>query len=702
MKTSILENLPLIKDTIRQYAQAAEKNGWITNEEYQKAIRHIDEDQITIGVIGQMKSGKSTFLNALLFEKDVLPAASTPMTASLTEITFGDTPSVEAEFYTPEEWTQIKMTSEAPFDNTDKRKESEVKAAKELVEKSRVLGGELDKLLGTKKAASFNELLNFVGADGKYVAITKAAKIMYPLDILKGVQIVDTPGFNDPVVSRERRSVEFLAKADVVILLLYSGRAFDETDRDIIFEKVRNVGVGKIIIAVNKYDVDIENGELEEDIQNGVKEQIRKALRKKNDDILNKLLDNVSPVLFSAYMALLAKKPLAEINANETEKFHYNRLSGLFEIQSQDKLYEKSRLDLLKTEIDNLLRKEKVEILVNKSLNEISAKIDTKRTELEKTIAQLEQEIKTLSLNPEELGKRQHDCERAKKKIERTISGVERDVNEFIYEKKEKTIKDLVSLRTKLVREMKQCVGKAKNGDEAMRNIDRLTQDFRAECLEIFASLRRVIKTELKTLSQKTISELDEIIARFSGDEEKSEDYTNTCRDELDKFNDLTLEDIFVSGNEKNTENTDGGDDLNLFDKIFFGTANVINTVYSFATLGLWGKFTDWLRWKEEKKEFLNTPENELVPEIDAVSVYEPVKERVEEYIGFFRQRFQTDLIDVISAQIKNAQDEFSSREQNKKASEEKLAKAQADKKQFEEQAAKSNEILSNLQRYIK
>jgi GTPase len=215
MQGSILENLSVIKEKIRQYAQADRENGWLTEEECVRICKRIDEDTITIGVIGQMKAGKSTFLNALIFEKDILPAASTPMTAALTEITYGETASIEAEFYTPDEWEGIKLDADREEDTP------KVKAAKELVAKSKTLGGNLNRLLGTRKTASFNDLLDYVGADGNYVSITKSAKIAYPLEMLKGVQIVDIPGFNDPVVSREERSMQFLSRADVVILLLY-------------------------------------------------------------------------------------------------------------------------------------------------------------------------------------------------------------------------------------------------------------------------------------------------------------------------------------------------------------------------------------------------------------------------------------------------------------------------------------------------
>ena len=62
--------------------------------------------------------------------------------------------------------------------------------------------------------------------------------IYYPKEYLKGVNIVDTPGFNDPIVSREERTKSFLKKADVVLLMLYAGRPFDATDKGILFKNV--------------------------------------------------------------------------------------------------------------------------------------------------------------------------------------------------------------------------------------------------------------------------------------------------------------------------------------------------------------------------------------------------------------------------------------------------------------------------------
>ena len=71
---------------------------------------------LTIGIVGQMKVGKSSFLNALLFEGEaILPKAATPMTAGLTVIEKSPEEGksfLEVEYYTKNEWDSIGRTAE--------------------------------------------------------------------------------------------------------------------------------------------------------------------------------------------------------------------------------------------------------------------------------------------------------------------------------------------------------------------------------------------------------------------------------------------------------------------------------------------------------------------------------------------------------------------------------------------------------------
>ena len=87
MNSNIFQDIQNKRNQFKKYAQRALENKWITEESFNEIIHKVENDKLTIGVIGQMKCGKSTFLNALIFQDEILPAATTPMTASLSVFT---------------------------------------------------------------------------------------------------------------------------------------------------------------------------------------------------------------------------------------------------------------------------------------------------------------------------------------------------------------------------------------------------------------------------------------------------------------------------------------------------------------------------------------------------------------------------------------------------------------------------------------
>lgn len=418
-----------------EYAKKALTYQWITQEEYKEYLHKIENDRLTIGVIGQMKCGKSTFLNALIFGDEILPAATTPMTASLSVITYGAEKSLEAEFYTRDEWADLQMTASRSLEEVvgNTAEESKIKAAQELVNKAGKIGGNLNALLGTKQKDKFENLIEYVGADGKYIAITKSVRLEYPLDYLKGVEIVDTPGFNDPIVSREERTKEFLKKADVVVMLLYAGRAFDATDKDIIFNLVRNVGIGKILIGVNKYDLCYERGESSEEIIEAVKDQLRRASDEyAHNNSIGDLVRKTEPILLSANMALMARMPLSKIQGDENWKFYYKRALDIFEIGNQNQMYEKSLMKKFEDAIKEQVIKSKDEILIAKPKNRITQMGENKSSEVEIAIAKLKEDIEISTMSKEKAEEAQHNVERAKKRAEKKINSFGTEIEDIV------------------------------------------------------------------------------------------------------------------------------------------------------------------------------------------------------------------------------------------------------------------------------
>ena len=437
MEQNLFEEFQNKKNKLKSLALKAKDFGWIDENRCKELIDKLEKDILTIGVIGQMKCGKSTFLNSFVFEDTVLPAATTPMTAALSVITYGEQKKVVAEFYTNDEWEEQKAQAARSLDDVagDTMAESKIKAAKELVSKASRLGSNLRDYLGKTKEDSFDNIIEYVGADGKYVSITKSVKIYYPKEYLKGVEIVDTPGFNDPIVSREERTKEFLKKADVVLMMLYAGRPFDATDRDIIFKNVSQCGIGKVLIGINKYDIpycsDV-NPEDEEQIKDYVKSEIAKACRESNDNTLSDILSEAEPIPLSAEMALLSELPMSKVNSEEALSFAWNRHCSNFCIGSQPEMRKWSHIDNLINAIRNLIDKEKSQILFAKPLNAIYAAGGKLKMDNENALNQKKAEITMLQSPDDDLEEREYNLSKACRRLEKKLGFLEDSLNDDV------------------------------------------------------------------------------------------------------------------------------------------------------------------------------------------------------------------------------------------------------------------------------
>lgn len=115
-----------------------------------------------------------------------------------------------------------------------------------------------------------------------------------PVDLLRDVNIVDTPGTNAIVREHERLTAEFVPRADLVLFVTSADRPFTETERAFL-ESIRNWGK-KIVIVINKADILETPRELDE-----VVTFVRDAARS---------LLGIAPEIFpvSARLALRAKQ----------------------------------------------------------------------------------------------------------------------------------------------------------------------------------------------------------------------------------------------------------------------------------------------------------------------------------------------------------------------------------------------------------
>jgi small GTP-binding protein len=82
-----------------------------------------------------------------------------------------------------------------------------------------------------------------------------------PVEFLRDIHIVDTPGTNAIIREHERLTTEFIPRADFVLFVTSADRPFTETERAFI-EAIRAWGK-KIVIVVNKVDIFERRDELD-------------------------------------------------------------------------------------------------------------------------------------------------------------------------------------------------------------------------------------------------------------------------------------------------------------------------------------------------------------------------------------------------------------------------------------------------------
>ncbi len=297
-------------------------NSVIKTEELEKTLKEmqVKDRDLKVGIIGRVKAGKSSLLNALIFKGvEVLPKAATPMTASLTVLKYAQTLSAEVEFYSPKDILELENEHERYVREFNRIVEEEVKKQKQSLSnrakerlknignkfsrnksheeapKERVLSDEeiLEKARRTakntlnedtklvsshdqyekmKKSGSLNtknldpriqansleelnqKLLQFVGANGKFMPYTKAVQISLNNPNLKDLEVIDTPGVNDPIASREERTKALLKDCDVVFMVSPSNQFLTDSDMSLFDRVSHKEGLQEIYFVASQAD----------------------------------------------------------------------------------------------------------------------------------------------------------------------------------------------------------------------------------------------------------------------------------------------------------------------------------------------------------------------------------------------------------------------------------------------------------------
>ena len=394
---------------------------------------------LKIGIVGEVKAGKSSFLNALIFDgEDVLPKAATPMTAALTKLNYSKSPSAKIFFYQKYDWDNIKALSDnyektidekfrAAMDNFEKSKLEKAKEAVYLAEKptreniEKALAETIPKkirecreltkmveerglrpynFLGKTEdippcaPAEYSERLNeYIGAKGQYTPLVSHTELNIDNPLLEDIEIIDTPGLNDAVVSRSQKTKDFLKTCDVVFLLSYVGEFLLAEDINFIVQTLPNEGIKEAILVGSKFDSGILQykekttefikafGVSRNRFDGQAKDNIGRCARGPHSSVIDKLKAALPPFYISSLLYAAAKKKQAgkPLNAEEGDILNQlkSRFTGfsdtpefLFDISGIDRIKDGKLLEI-KNNKPNIIR-ERVDGFLGSQINKLA------------------------------------------------------------------------------------------------------------------------------------------------------------------------------------------------------------------------------------------------------------------------------------------------------------------------------------------
>lgn len=431
-----IANVARIEEMLSRWDSESEKFSHIfkkIRENFSKKAEDFyrEDRKLSIAVIGQVKAGKSSFLNTLLFDgKDILPKAATPKTANLTKIKYGEENSIEIDFYTQDEWKELERLAAVDGES------DEIKVAKEI--KKMVTDRNIDiyKYIGKSdykiKFESYEELLGklneYAGENGELTPIVKSLIMTVNNENIKTIEIVDTPGMNDPIVSRTDKTRQFIELCDVAFFLSRCPKFLDKTDMELLTRQLPQKGVSRLILIGSQYDssindviwdkgsfdvADVDNKKrLKERANKEFSELIRRMSQKDPNSNIVRVIEGCKvPILVSSMAHNMSKKE--NYKFNEEELIVFNGINDINEFtkEMQRKLGNFDKVNKVFNEVieqKDLTLADKAKNFIPTSVSDCKAELDALNSKINKRAMLLEQNDITLlqKSRKETLGKK--------------------------------------------------------------------------------------------------------------------------------------------------------------------------------------------------------------------------------------------------------------------------------------------------------
>ncbi|MGH1352570.1 MAG: dynamin family protein [Methyloligellaceae bacterium] len=488
-------------------------------------ILQYSKQSCKVAVVGQMKAGKSAFINALIGRRSYLPSDVNPWTTVVTRLHFGvpslPTAGASFKFFDEGEWNAIahgggrlrELVQRFLPGFASEKLEQKLQEMRSKAENR--FGPEFNNLLGkshTFETADPELLEKYVCAGnawsenqgqieaGHYADITKSADLFFKSSpFLYPTTLIDTPGTNDPFFVRDEITYRNLDDADIFVIVLPAQQAFSMSDLALL-RILQGLNKDRIIIYINRVD-QLDN------LQNDTKDivsHVQYMLKKEFPSF------QIPVILGSAQwgqQALEDDYSKIDLGAN-----HMSSILTPEDMQEEEKvrskLYFYSGIPDVASEISRMMLK-------GKGRNSVGAITSNLRLATESVKAVVDNQMKRLkSSSAGSMSSNSETCEAELQNISKKLEYLEKYTNKsnyyhIQYEKKLQNIKEvtLTSLRSRLQKVVADfAMLESRNLVDAMENGDR-KRTWQCDTLII----RKCLEEEYLLISKTTVSQINEI-----------------------------------------------------------------------------------------------------------------------------------------------------------------------------------------------
>ena len=302
----IAEAIRDFEDVLRDFITMADEE---TAKKISRILTQTSEIEPSVTVIGQIKAGKTSLVNAMIGDPSLLPTDVNPWTSVVTSLhinTPSPDPDVKAcfKFFDTAEWDRLvsnggrigQMAARAGADEELEKLRLQVVAMREKAQAR--LGRKFELLLGTEHRYGVvdDALLKryvCVGDEdladedqGRFVDITKSADLYVDRsDIPTSLCVRDTPGVNDTFMMREQITINAVRDSRSCIVVLSAHQALTTMDMALI-RLIAHRASREIIIYVNRIDELSDPATQVPEIQRSIVDTLAKNNAPENIDII--------------------------------------------------------------------------------------------------------------------------------------------------------------------------------------------------------------------------------------------------------------------------------------------------------------------------------------------------------------------------------------------------------------------------------